>query len=88
MTKKTRANRNTARFNMERQYIVFFHSENIGLGWNESDVPVFRQLWEDGMSILTIAEQLDRTPLEVLLLIVDQAEQELIELRPTGIFGW
>lgn len=80
------ANRNTTKYNIERQYIVFFDSE-IDLSWNESDVVKFRQYWKDGISVLNIAETFNRTPLEVVLLMFDLAEQDLIELRPTGIYG-
>lgn len=83
MSKKKQANRNTAKFDIERQYIVFIDSEITSLGWNESDVVKFRQLWTDGMSVEDIAKILVRTPREVKLLMHDQDEKELIELRPT-----
>lgn len=86
MAAKGTPNRNTAKFNMERQYIVFFDSE-IDLSWNESDVNKFRMLWKQGTSVQEIAVALSRNPLEVVLLVIDLAEHEKIERRPTGIYG-
>ncbi len=80
------ANRNTAKYNVERQYIVFFHSE-FNLSWNESDVERFRDMWNNGISVQEIAKKFGRHPVDVVLLVIDLAEQEKIEHRPSGIYG-
>ncbi len=80
------ANRNTAKYDIERQYIVFFDSE-IDLSWNESDVKKFQTMWDEGVSVEEIAIVFKRHPLEVVLLVIDLAEHEKIERRPTGIYG-
>lgn len=85
MSKKN-ANRNTAKHDIERQYIAFFDSE-INFSWNESDVARFRVMWENGLSILGIAKKFNRPPLEIVLLALDLGEQELIVRRPGGIYG-
>lgn len=85
MTTK-RANRNTAKYNVERQYIVFFDSE-FNLSWNESDVKRFCEMWNKGVSVQEIARIFNRHPVDVILLVIDLAEQEKIEHRPSGIYG-
>lgn len=47
----------------------------------------FRDLWDDGMDIVNIAKELDRKPLEVALMILEQANNGLIKVRKNGIWG-
>ena len=72
--------------NIEKQYIVFYDSE-IDLSWDLSQVVLFKELWAQGDSVMTIAKTMKRHPVEVSLLIIDLAESEVIEKRPTGIYG-
>lgn len=71
---------------VEKQYICFFDTD-IDLSWPISHVEKFKVMWGDGDSLMTIAKALKRHPLEVSLLIIDLAEAEQIEKRPTGIYG-
>lgn len=69
-----------------KQYIVFFDSE-IDLSWTMSEVEKICNLWNEGVSVMDISSMFDRYPLEVVLLIIDLAEQDKIVKRPSGIFG-
>lgn len=71
---------------IEKQYICFYDSD-IDLSWPISDVERFKEMWNNYDSLMTIAKKLGRHPLEVSLLIIDLAESEQIERRPTGIYG-
>lgn len=88
MAAKGMPNRNTAKYNIEKQYICFINSEIISFSWNKSDVERFREMWNEGISAEDIAIKFERHPIDVAILIMDQAEQEEIAWRPTGIFGW
>lgn len=71
---------------VEKQYICFFDTD-IDLSWPISHVERFKEMWIGGDSLVTIAKALKRHPVEVTLLILDLAEAEQIEKRPTGIYG-
>ena len=81
-------NRNTARYNIEKQYIVFINSEVINFSWDESKVKLVCSMWENGMDFEEIAVLFERSPMDVFLLLVDLDEQGVIERSPTEIFGW
>jgi hypothetical protein len=65
-----------------------FEDENINVDLTFEEVEMYRfiALWQKGDSVLSIAEKMNRTPLEISLLVVDRAEVGEIRRRPTGIF--
>jgi hypothetical protein len=88
MTSPTkRANRNTATYRLEKQYICFYDGA-VDLAWAVNDVAKFRGMWDAGHSIKEIAIELKRHPVEVTLLLIDLAETEdaTIERRPVSIY--
>lgn len=52
--------------------------EQLKLEWNEKELDAFRFMWMARMPIPEIAQQLGCNTAEVALLIIDQAEQEII----------
>lgn len=52
--------------------------EQLKLEWTGTDLEVFRSMWMARMPIPDIAEQLGCNAAEVALLVIDQAEKELI----------
>ena len=53
----------------------------------ESEVLVFRAMWNDGAGLDTIATELGRSQLELTLLVIEQAELGHIEQRRHGVYG-
>ncbi|MEC2746107.1 helix-turn-helix domain containing protein, partial [Bacillus cereus] len=49
------------------------------------DVIRFRKMWKQGMSLPKMAKALRRHQAEDALLVIDQADQELITNRPIGL---
>lgn len=47
--------------------------EEINFIWPEDQVNLSRLLWKEGASLLEISDQLKRKPIEVFLLLLDQA---------------
>jgi hypothetical protein len=66
------------------QYVM---CEHLDFGWPVHMLPVFRQWWDDGMSINEMAQKFRRRAEEVLLLAIDQLEHGWIKPRPGGIWG-
>lgn len=62
--------------------------EEVDINWQFSQVELdcFRELWADDVKLEDIALELKREPLEVVLLIIDQAEKRKIKKRKHGIF--
>ena len=52
--------------------------EQLKLEWTDADLQAFRSMWMARMPMPDMADRLGRTPSEVALLIIDQAEKELI----------
>lgn len=55
--------------------------------WTDKDLWSFRALWNDGVSLETIAQKLYRPTLEVSLLALDQLELGNIKKRDNDDFG-
>lgn len=66
-----------------------FEDEEIeaNLVFDTAEIYTFIALWQEGKSLLDIAEQMNRTPLEIGLLVMDRAEVGDIQSRPQGIFA-
>ena len=52
--------------------------EQLKLEWTDADLQAFRSMWMARMPMPDIAEQLGCSAAEVALLVIDQAEKELI----------
>lgn len=63
--------------------------DDLDIGWTfrESEVQMFRLMWNDGAGLDSIAEELGRSQLEITLLVIEQAELGLIDQRQQGIYG-
>ncbi len=61
--------------------------ENFDFLWDRKDLPRFKEMWDDGLSIFEIAERFKRKPQEVLFLIMDQVDIRVIKQRTGGIWG-
>lgn len=52
--------------------------EQLKLEWTDADLQAFRSMWMSRVPLPDIADRIGCTPSEVALLIIDQAEKELI----------
>lgn len=61
--------------------------DDLDIDWTftSSEARTFRTMWRADESIGDIAKELDWVPLKVGLMIIDQAEKELIEQRVQGL---
>lgn len=66
---------------------IYIALEEVDMTWSLEEVKEFRRLWDEGVSLLDIAEKFDRKPLEVGILLIDQTEQEKVGKRITGVEG-
>lgn len=79
---------------LELQYMnqtrqkVYIACETLDFIWDEKDIKQIDQLWRDGYSIWDIAEQFDRDPDELLILLIDRAKRGRIKPRKGGVLGW
>ncbi|MEB4816160.1 helix-turn-helix domain containing protein [Bacillus thuringiensis] len=53
--------------------------------WDERDIVWFRKMWQEGVSFVDICGKLRRHQIEVILLILDQADLCKIEQRDEGL---
>ncbi|WP_438312254.1 hypothetical protein [Sporosarcina sp. FA9] len=69
----------------EKQRVLL---DEVKINWffTERETDVFRAMWNDRENIETIAKQLRRPALEVVLLVIEQAELENIKERRHGLF--
>ena len=68
----------------QRLYIA---CSEIDFSWYEWEVTRIIRLWNDGMAIWDIAEEMKRPEKDVFGLLWDLAENNRIKERPGGIFG-
>lgn len=71
----------------QEQTHVLMDELDIDWVFTRSEVQKFRTMWSADMSIDSIAKELERKPLEIGLLIIEQAERGEIKVRQQGIFG-
>ncbi|MCU5485873.1 helix-turn-helix domain containing protein [Bacillus cereus] len=69
----------------ESRLKIYIALEEANFIWDERDVIRFREMWKQGMSLPKMAKELRRHQAEVALLVIDQADQELITNRPIGL---
>ncbi|MGE1041240.1 helix-turn-helix domain containing protein [Bacillus wiedmannii] len=69
----------------ESRLKIYIALEEANFIWDERDVIRFCEMWNQGMSLPEMAEELRRHQVEVALLVIDQADKYLIENRPIGL---
>ncbi|WP_028778770.1 hypothetical protein [Shimazuella kribbensis] len=55
--------------------------------WTDRQIREFRKLWKKGFGIDFIGRELDRHAIEIMCLVMDQAEKGYIDQREGGIMG-
>lgn len=61
--------------------------EEINFFWEPEEIKRFEQLWEDGVDIIELSFMLNRSEVEVAILIMDRHIQGGIRGREFGVFG-
>ncbi len=85
MAKGGVANRNTAKYNIEKQYICFLNSE-LDFAWNESEKERFLVMWDvEGIGLEEISIRFNRHPWETGFLYLSLADQDRVVRRATEI---
>lgn len=82
-----------AAYNMEKKYLksqkraVYIPLEDVEIDWfwDHNQVMIFDELWNIGVPLSDIAEELDKTFLEALLMMADRAERKFIKPRKGGL---
>ncbi|WP_438310844.1 hypothetical protein [Sporosarcina sp. FA9] len=69
----------------EKQRVLL---DEVEINWvfTVRETEVFKQMWNDRENVETIAKKLKRPTLEVVLLVIEQAELENIKERRHGLF--
>ena len=49
--------------------------------WSKKELKHFKALWEQGLDIYEIAEWMNEEPDDIALLVIDQAQKEIIQRR-------
>lgn len=65
----------------ERRINLYIACEQMNFFWSERQVSKFKQLWDSGESIQSIAKHFKRDPDEVGLLVIDQAKKGNIKTQ-------
>lgn len=55
--------------------------------WSESELIRFRDMWNEGVKIHDIAKEFRVNKKTIALLVMDQADEGMIEQRKGGLFG-
>lgn len=61
--------------------------ESIDFSWKAPDIQMFREMWRAGVSLIGIAEKLNRPTDEVALLVLHEAREGTIKPRRGGVWG-
>jgi hypothetical protein len=61
--------------------------DNLNFFWDEKEVLMFDELWNNRTNIMDIADILQRCPDEVMILAIDRARKGYIGKRKGGIVG-
>lgn len=72
---------------IDRRRNTYIACEDMDFLWDEWDIYRVDEMWMDGFPITSIAEEMDRDPDEVLVLIIDRARKGQITARKGGILG-
>jgi hypothetical protein len=73
----------------EKRAYIYTALEDIPVNfhWGLGEVKLLEKLWEEGKSLLFIAKELKRSPVDVVLLIIDRDFKGKIKPRRRGIWG-
>lgn len=71
----------------EKKYVLF-GEKNVKWIWEEWELIRFREMWNDGAGLNTIAKDLKTNQRSVSLLIQEQAEDGYIKQRRSGLYGY
>lgn len=66
---------------------VYIALEELNFHWDRGQVEEFDQCWNDGYSIIELADYFKRTQEEIGLLIIDRSLKDKIKPRKGGLFG-
>lgn len=69
------------------RFYVLFEDATVKWKWTESELLHFCQLWNAGADISEMAKEFKTNRRSIALVVMDQAEQGLIEQRRFGLFG-
>ncbi|MDA1647540.1 helix-turn-helix domain-containing protein [Bacillus cereus group sp. TH163-1LC] len=64
---------------------LYIALEELDLVFDESEVIRLQEMWKENKGILEIAKELGRHQLEIVALIMDQADKNKIKSRPMGL---
>ncbi|EJV56083.1 hypothetical protein [Bacillus wiedmannii] len=64
---------------------LYIALEELDLVFDESEVIRLQEMWKEDKGILEIAKELGRHQLEIVALIMDQADKNKIKSRPMGL---
>lgn len=84
---------NTAISGIERRYMkqernyIYTALEELDFTWSMDEVLEFEEMWNQGVSLVDIAEYFGRTHEEVAVLVMDRALKGKIKPRESGIWG-
>ena len=67
--------------------MTYIALEDLDFMWSDADVETAKRMWDDGISLDSIAETTKREHDEVALLIMDLARKEMVILRTSGFEG-
>lgn len=71
----------------EKKYVLF-GEKSVKWIWEDWELIRFRELWNDGASISTIAKELKTNQRSIGLLIQDVGEDGYIKQRRSGLYGY
>ena len=64
---------------------LYIALEELDLVFNESEMIQLRKMWDQDKDIFKIAKEVGRYQLEIIVLIMDQADKNKIKSRPMGV---
>ncbi|WP_134705148.1 helix-turn-helix domain-containing protein [Ammoniphilus sp. YIM 78166] len=70
-----------------RRKMIYTALEDMDFVWDEKDVLMVDDMWNTGIPIHLIAQNFDRDPDELVVLILDRCRKGFIDPRPGGMWG-
>lgn len=66
---------------------ALFDNVHVKWFWSEEELVRFREMWNAGEHIQSIAKEFKTNKRSIALAVIDQAEQAKIKRRKTGLYG-
>jgi len=66
---------------------VYIVGQSWHFEWLPREIEKVSGLYEDGLHLADIARQVDRSPWDTMMLLVDLAERGLVKKRPGNLWG-